>query len=257
VYIDGIPQLADPYPLTKPARLQRVPSPPDWRHEAGEAVRWDGVPPLRGRSVRLGVGVGVGVSEDAGEDAGAGAGEDVGVDTDTDLAAGGGRGVKFVNVKSFWLRDGKGQMHVLFDEEEEEGEGEGRGRRWTVLFRDGSITYHAEDDHAVGQTPGESGDEEEDEDEAGFEMEVEVVDLQGGSLAPGLTTFGTPIGLGEIRQEASTNDGPVPSMGGEVPEMVGGHEAVIRAVDGVRFEGRNMLSVLAFAFFFFFLRVCF
>jgi len=69
------------------------------------------------------------------------------------------------------------------------------------------------------------------------------IDLQGGSLAPGLTTFGSPIGLVEIRLEPSTNDGSVidPLTDEKVPSILGGDEAVVRAVDGLQFEGRNTL----------------
>jgi hypothetical protein len=39
--------------------------------------------------------------------------------------------------------------------------------------------------------------------------DVEVVDLQSGSLSPGLVSFGSPLGLQEIDVEPSTNDGTV------------------------------------------------
>jgi hypothetical protein len=37
--------------------------------------------------------------------------------------------------------------------------------------------------------------------------EAEAVDLRGGSITPGFTTFGSPLGVAEIDQEPSTNDG--------------------------------------------------
>jgi hypothetical protein len=68
------------------------------------------------------------------------------------------------------------------------------------------------------------------------------VDLKGGSLAPGLVTFGSPLGLEEINLEPSTNDGTVPdALTGSVPSIVGGTNAIIRAVDGLAFNGRNLL----------------
>ncbi|KXN82271.1 hypothetical protein AN958_02792 [Leucoagaricus sp. SymC.cos] len=49
-------------------------------------------------------------------------------------------------------------------------------------------------------------------------------------------------GLEEIMMEASTNDGNVPdALTGSVPSIVGGTNAVIRAVDGLAFNGRNLL----------------
>ncbi|KAJ6538181.1 hypothetical protein DFH09DRAFT_1177759 [Mycena vulgaris] len=70
--------------------------------------------------------------------------------------------------------------------------------------------------------------------------EVEVVDLQGGALAPGLTTFGSNLGLSEIILEASTTDGPVfDPLTMVVPSILG--DSVVRAVDGLQFGGRNTL----------------
>ncbi|KAJ3507229.1 hypothetical protein NLJ89_g6423 [Agrocybe chaxingu] len=71
----------------------------------------------------------------------------------------------------------------------------------------------------------------------------ETIDLRGGSIAPGLTTYGSPLGLVEIRQEASTNDGSVPDpLTGSVPSIVRGTgDGVIRAVDGLSFGGRSTL----------------
>lgn len=78
-----------------------------------------------------------------------------------------------------------------------------------------------------------------------LDHDVDVIHLEGGSLAPGLTTYGSPIGLVEMRLEPSTNDGlvfdplekDVPSILGELP--------IIRAIDGLQFGGRNALQVLA------------
>lgn len=77
--------------------------------------------------------------------------------------------------------------------------------------------------------------------------EFEIIDLRGGSLCPGLTTFGSPIGLVEIRQEASTNDGQVfdPLMK-DVPSIIGGEQSIISAADGLQFGGRNTLQVILF-----------
>jgi hypothetical protein len=72
-----------------------------------------------------------------------------------------------------------------------------------------------------------------------------VIDLRGGSIGPGLTTYGSPLGLVEIRLEPSTNDGNVfdPLAGGNLPSIFskGGEKGLIRAVDGLLFEGRNTL----------------
>ncbi|KAF9460668.1 carbohydrate esterase family 9 protein [Collybia nuda] len=132
-------------------------------------------------------------------------------------------GVKFLNVKSAWLLDYGGNVQTLFDADE------GHVTRKTVIVRDGRIVCFSGKSDLVQCAEGKQED-------------LEVIDLQGGSIAPGLTTFGSPIGLVEIRLEPSTTDGVVfdPLIGG-APTIIGGDDAVIRAVDGLQFEGRNAL----------------
>ncbi|QRV94403.1 amidohydrolase family protein [Ceratobasidium sp. AG-Ba] len=68
------------------------------------------------------------------------------------------------------------------------------------------------------------------------------VDLEGGSVLPGLVSFGSAVGLVEIDQEPSTNDGPPPDpLNDKVPKVAGGDDLVVRAVDGLSFSGRNAL----------------
>ncbi|EKM54380.1 uncharacterized protein PHACADRAFT_123385 [Phanerochaete carnosa HHB-10118-sp] len=68
------------------------------------------------------------------------------------------------------------------------------------------------------------------------------IDLRGGSISPGLTTFGSPLGLVEIDAEASTADGLVfDPLIQRVPSIMGGDAALVRAVDGLQFGGRNAL----------------
>ncbi|KAJ6570163.1 carbohydrate esterase family 9 protein [Mycena vulgaris] len=70
-----------------------------------------------------------------------------------------------------------------------------------------------------------------------------VIDLHGGSISPGLVSFGSPLGLEHIAQEDSTNDGVIydPLSRNGVPEIVGGDGAIIRAVDGLLFRTRDAL----------------
>ncbi|ESK86843.1 carbohydrate esterase family 9 protein [Moniliophthora roreri MCA 2997] len=56
------------------------------------------------------------------------------------------------------------------------------------------------------------------------------LDLKGGSLSPGLTSYGSPLGLVHINAEDSTKDHPASDANG-----------VIRAVDGLLFESRDAL----------------
>ncbi|KIY67487.1 composite domain of metallo-dependent hydrolase [Cylindrobasidium torrendii FP15055 ss-10] len=67
------------------------------------------------------------------------------------------------------------------------------------------------------------------------------MDLQGGSISPGLTTFGSPLGLQHITQESSTGDGPAPNhLAGKVPGLLG-PLPLVAAVDGLLYESRDML----------------
>ncbi|KDQ57519.1 hypothetical protein JAAARDRAFT_156260 [Jaapia argillacea MUCL 33604] len=69
-----------------------------------------------------------------------------------------------------------------------------------------------------------------------------VVDLAGGSIAPGLVAYGSPLALHEIQGEASTADGYVfDALEEEVPKIVGGEYSVIRAVDGLQYATRDAL----------------
>jgi imidazolonepropionase-like amidohydrolase len=69
---------------------------------------------------------------------------------------------------------------------------------------------------------------------------VDIVDLEGGTIIPGLTSFGAPLGLVEIRLEPSTNDGRVHNpLDGDLPAVLG--DTVMRAQDGLMFGGQNLL----------------
>ena len=46
VWIDGIPQLATPYTITKPSAFQQVPKVPNFDDEVKQTLEYDGLPPL-------------------------------------------------------------------------------------------------------------------------------------------------------------------------------------------------------------------
>ncbi|KAH8080279.1 carbohydrate esterase family 9 protein [Cristinia sonorae] len=67
------------------------------------------------------------------------------------------------------------------------------------------------------------------------------VNLQFGSISPGLVTYGSALGLEEISAESSTNDGYVyDPLLGDIPAILG-KAPVIRAADGLQFTTRNAL----------------
>ncbi|KAF8206096.1 hypothetical protein K438DRAFT_1817821 [Mycena galopus ATCC 62051] len=131
--------------------------------------------------------------------------------------------VAFVNVRSAWVRR-DGGVRALVDTDTISGETE---TNLTVIVHGGRIACAGPSAAgACGEFTATSG--------------AEVVDLQGGALAPGLTTFGSDLGLSEIMLEPSTTDGPVfDPLTMSVPSILG--HAVVRAVDGLQFGGRNTL----------------
>ncbi|KAF8447198.1 hypothetical protein L210DRAFT_3525216 [Boletus edulis BED1] len=69
---------------------------------------------------------------------------------------------------------------------------------------------------------------------------AEIINLEGGSIVPGLTIYGPPLGLTEIRLEPSTSDGTVLNpLAGNLPAIL--EDSLIRAIDGLQFGGRNTL----------------
>ncbi|KAF7364300.1 Composite domain of metallo-dependent hydrolase [Mycena sanguinolenta] len=124
--------------------------------------------------------------------------------------------VAFVNVRNAWVkRDGR--IHALT-----EGETANEANL-TVIVHGGRIACAGSG--ACGEF---------------LAAGTEIVDLEGGALAPGLTTFGSDLGLSEIMLEASTTDGPVfDALTMQVPSILG--HTVVRAVDGLQFGGRNTL----------------
>ncbi|KAJ7490396.1 carbohydrate esterase family 9 protein [Mycena galericulata] len=70
----------------------------------------------------------------------------------------------------------------------------------------------------------------------------DYVDLNGGSVSPGLMTLGSPLGLEEIRSEPSTGDGSTfDAFRERVPAILNDPGAVVQAADALMFETRNAL----------------
>ncbi|KAJ7253708.1 carbohydrate esterase family 9 protein [Mycena haematopus] len=66
------------------------------------------------------------------------------------------------------------------------------------------------------------------------------IDLEGGSISPGLVSYGSPLGLTHIGGEPSSNDGPVfDPLSMTVPEII--DRTVIKAADGLLFATRDTL----------------
>jgi len=73
-----------------------------------------------------------------------------------------------------------------------------------------------------------------------------TIDLDGGSISPGLVSFGSPLGLENINQEPSTNDGYIfDPLTESVPAILGGYSSMIHAEDGLNFASRDALYVIS------------
>ncbi len=71
---------------------------------------------------------------------------------------------------------------------------------------------------------------------------VDVIDLDGGSISPGFVSYGAPLGLEEISSEPSTTDGLVPDgLVQPIPKILGGDFLLVHAADGLQFGTRDAL----------------
>jgi imidazolonepropionase-like amidohydrolase len=71
--------------------------------------------------------------------------------------------------------------------------------------------------------------------------EYETIDLKGGSLAPGLISFGSELGLTEITAEPTTRTGDPPSVLDDNKILSG---LLVHAADGAQFGGKDELMAL-------------
>lgn len=122
--------------------------------------------------------------------------------------------VAFTNIGSIWERDDAGALAEVVAEH----------RDGVVMFVDGEAVCSS---FREGRSCLEA-----------FDHDVAVVDLEGGCLSPGLTSFGGLLGLVEIELEPSTHDGDVYGPFDKEFAVVGD---LVRAEDGLSFDGRHML----------------
>ncbi|KAJ7455502.1 hypothetical protein FB451DRAFT_995605, partial [Mycena latifolia] len=94
--------------------------------------------------------------------------------------------VLFVNATQVWTRAHNGIVPLL----------ETVAPNWLGFVEGGAIQCSAPADDTGGQCAAR-----------GFPSDAQVIDLMGGALAPRLTTFGSDLGLSEIKLEPSTTDG--------------------------------------------------
>lgn len=127
--------------------------------------------------------------------------------------------VVFTNVSAVYLSDGDDVSERFSAQGEEEVVG-------VVVVRGGKVSCLGQrclGDFGEGELKG-----------------IEVVDLKGGALLPGLLSYGSPLGLVEITQEPSTQDGYVgEGLAFGVAEVL--KDELIRASDGASFGTKDAL----------------
>ncbi|KAG5648919.1 hypothetical protein DXG03_000268 [Asterophora parasitica] len=124
--------------------------------------------------------------------------------------------IVFSNVKSVLKKGSDGEVQVFSAQTEEAG---------VVTVENGQIT-------CMGAGCLSSAD-----------ADAHVVDLHGGSVSPGLMSYGSPLGLEEMAGEPSTGDGkPYDAFAGNVPNILDDSGAILRAMDALMFGTRNALT---------------
>lgn len=163
---------------------QRAPGVPNWDKEREEALKWEGLPPLKGRNSD--------------------------------------KRVLFTNVKQVWTRS-NGAMIQLDPLGSGDNSLNASASGVRVLVEDGRIT-------CVGPLC------------ATEFQEANNIDLKGGSISPGLMSYGSPLGLEEMAGEPSTGDGGLyDALKHNVPKLMDDVGGVVRAGDALMFQTRNAL----------------
>lgn len=132
--------------------------------------------------------------------------------------------VMFTNITSAWIRKGN-QVKNLFELHRLDLSDPG-----TVGVEAGGIVCVGEHECAQRSAHAVS---------AG--AKPKVINLERGSIQPGLISYGSTLGLQHISMEPSTVDGPVlDPLAKNLPKVLGNH-GLIRAIDGLQYETRDAL----------------
>ena len=136
--------------------------------------------------------------------------------------------VMFTHVKELWTRDALRPESKTPIEGAKRDFGEGLG---VVVVQDGRIACmaHQRDSEVCLSLFGT--------------QDVKKINLHGGSVSPGFTTFGSILGIEEMHTETSTGDGGPSSdpLVSDVPKIVGDELGLIQVVDALNFGTRDAL----------------
>lgn len=132
--------------------------------------------------------------------------------------------VMFTNLTSAWIRKGH-QVKNLFELKPTDSDDQG-----VIGVEAGEIVC-----------VGEHECTERSANAVSAGIKPKMVNLERGSIQPGLVSHGSTLGLQHIAMESSTTDGPVLNpLAKDLPKILGDH-GVIRAVDGLQYETRDAL----------------
>lgn len=130
--------------------------------------------------------------------------------------------VIFTNVRNLWTKRNHAIEETRFAEATESDDGMG-----VVLVEKGNITCVGTAATCISTRTASSHRQ---------------VDLHGGSISPGLMSFGSSLGLQEIDAEPSTGDGPSYNpLVEDIPTILGDVGGVLQALDALQFGTRNAL----------------
>lgn len=132
--------------------------------------------------------------------------------------------VVFTNVRDVWTRRADGTVGKSFSARSDSVDDSDMG---VVLVENGKITCAGTATTCVPTS---------------YTSSSNVVDLHGGSISPGLMSFGSRLGLEEIAYELSTGDGTQYNpFVKNIPEILGDVSGVLKAMDALQFATRDAL----------------
>ncbi|KZP04918.1 hypothetical protein FIBSPDRAFT_1054380, partial [Athelia psychrophila] len=138
------------------------------------------------------------------------------------LGSKGSKGIQdkviFTSVADVWVKSAEGVVQAKVSGQEGLG---------VVVVEDGTIVCSGT---SLSCTP------------ANAEGDYTFVDLDGGSISPGLMTFGSSLGIEEIQSEPSTGNGMLTNpLLTNLPKIFGDVGGVFKAMDALQFGTRNAL----------------
>lgn len=126
--------------------------------------------------------------------------------------------VVFTNVADVWVKNGEGVVQTKVDGQAELG---------VVVVEDGKIICSGTSFSCIPSNA---------------EGDYTLLNLEGGSISPGLMTFGSSLGIEEIQSEPSTGNGVLPNpLLKNLPKIFGDVGGVLQAMDALQFGTRNAL----------------